>query len=490
MLNRAPPSLPPPPRASRAGPWAVAAVAAVALGFAAHAQQKPEAEAPPAPAAGEAPAAQAPGAPAREPGAVPVEDDDAVEKAMEQAEEEGEEPSQVAEVPAAAANAVSQQTAPLPGLSLLRKARPPAKGDGAWTVETPEGKQATLTLHAALQKQMSILFRSYRPLGAALVAIDPKTGKVLALVEHSEEGKAEGLATKPLYPAASVFKIITGAALLEAGVSPQHETCYHGGLHGLVSKLLQDKPRLDRRCLSLSMALAKSANVVFGKLAVRHLDAGELRRTAEKFLFNRPIWSEPSVESSTAQIEGTGLQFAKTAAGFGAVKLSPLHAALIAAAVGNDGVAMRPTLLESVDGVAPEAMPPMRILRHETAEALTEMMKLTVKDGTATPSFRERRRPVLGDIEVAGKTGSLSSHARPFRDYSWFVGFAPADDPQIAVAAVVVNGLKWRIHAPYVAREAMRAYLVGGNKIGQPPVARVHHRKRGPARPKAKAVQR
>src|SRR5439155_17908816 len=62
-------------------------------------------------------------------------------------------------------------------------------------------------------------------------------------------------------------------------------------------------------------------------------------------------------------------------------------------------------------------------------------------------------------------------------DYSWFVGFAPADDPKIAVAAVVVNGLKWRIHAPYVAREAFRAYLVGGS-LGQPPVARVHRRHR------------
>jgi cell division protein FtsI/penicillin-binding protein 2 len=84
---------------------------------------------------------------------------------------------------------------------------------------------------------------------------------------------------------------------------------------------------------------------------------------------------------------------------------------------------------------------------------------------------------VLGDIEVAGKTGSLSNHEKPFKDYSWFVGFAPADDPRIAVAAVVVNGLKWRIHAPYVAREALRAYLVGG-RIGDPPVAKRPPRRR------------
>ena len=77
----------------------------------------------------------------------------------------------------------------------------------------------------------------------------------------------------------------------------------------------------------------------------------------------------------------------------------------------------------------------------------------------------------------AGKTGSLSVHKAPFKDYSWFVGFAPADDPKIAVAAVVVNGLKWRVHAPYIAREALKMYLVGG-PLGQPPVARYKHYKR------------
>jgi cell division protein FtsI/penicillin-binding protein 2 len=158
------------------------------------------------------------------------------------------------------------------------------------------------------------------------------------------------------------------------------------------------------------------------------------------------------------------------------VRLSPLHAALIAAAVGNGGMAFEPSLIEEVDGQPSAATASTRLMKPDTAAALRDMMKYTVTEGTATSSFRERGRSVLGDIEVAGKTGSLSSH-RPFMDYSWFVGFAPADDPKIAVAAVVVNGLKWRIHAPYVAREAFRAYLVGG-ALGQPPVARVHRRHR------------
>jgi cell division protein FtsI/penicillin-binding protein 2 len=156
-----------------------------------------------------------------------------------------------------------------------------------------------------------------------------------------------------------------------------------------------------------------------------------------------------------------------------------MHAALIAAAVGNGGVAEEPSLLDEVGG---EEVPPtgsIRLMNAETADALREMMKLTVSQGTATASFRERHRNILGDIQVAGKTGSLSTHTRgPFKDYSWFVGFAPANDPKIAVAAVVVNGLKWRVHAPFIAREALKAYLVGGPLGQPPPAARRHVRRR------------
>src|SRR5438105_3920770 len=165
---------------------------------------------------------------------------------------------------------------------------------------------------------------------------------------------------------------------------------------------------MDRRCMSLSRALAKSANVVFAKMAVKHLDGEGLRKQAEQFLFNRPIWDQP-VEQSHAQIpDGAGLDFAKSAAGFGEVKLSPMHAALIASAVGNGGVAYEPTLVDQLDG---EEVPPSgsrRLINPDTAATLRDMMKLTVSQGTATPSFRERRRNILGDIEVAGKTGSLS----------------------------------------------------------------------------------
>jgi cell division protein FtsI/penicillin-binding protein 2 len=383
-----------------------------------------------------------------------------------------ERPAEVKQVPAAATNAVVQHIDHVQGLALWHSAK--LSGD-AYLAKTEDGKEARLSIDPHLQGQMQKLLKMYKPVGAALVAIDPRTGKVLAMAEYGE-----GQATKPLYPAASVFKIITGAALLESGVSPDDETCYHGGKHRMQAKLLEDKPRLDRRCISLSMALARSANVVFAKMAVKHLDADSLRREAEKFLFNRPIWDQP-VEQSSAQIpdkdEKKMLDFAKSASGFGQVRLSPMHAAVIAAAVGNGGVAVEPSMIDAIDGEGVASTNETRLLNKETAEALRDMMKLTVSKGTATSAFRERRRNILGDIEVAGKTGSLSDHGRHFKDYSWFVGFAPADEPKIAVAVVIVNGMKWRVHAPFVAREALKAYLMGG-PLGDPPVARVKHYRR------------
>ena len=428
----------------------IAACAAAGLAFSARAQQRP---APEEPGAGDdqitaADLANAIGeAQAEADGGVPAQ------------------PAEVLQVPAAAANAVVQHVDHPQGLALWKSAK---LVDGAYVAKTASGEQAQLTIDPHLQSQMMKLLKLYKPVGGALVALDPKTGKVLSLAEFGE-----GQATKPLYPAASVFKIITGAALIEKGVSPDDETCYHGGRHALKGKLLEDRPRLDRRCLSLAMALAKSANVVFAKMAVKHLDGDELRKEAERFLFNRPFFDQP-VDPSSADIPDSGFEFAKSAAGFGEVKLSPMHAALIAAAVGNGGIALEPTLIEQEKPTGS-----MQLMNPDTANKLRDMMKLTVKQGTATAYFRDtRRRNTLGDIEVAGKTGSLSTHGKgPFKDYSWFVGFAPADDPKIAVAAVVVNGLKWRVHAPFIAREALKAYLVGG-PLGDPPRARAHHTRR------------
>lgn len=310
----------------------------------------------------------------------------------------------------------------------------------------------TLTIDARYQKDLVALLKSYAVPYGAVAAVEPATGRVLALAEYSHDApQMRGLPLKAVYPAASVFKIVTGSALLEAGVGADESVCFHGGKRRLSEKLLQDSKR-DYRCNTLSQAMGHSLNVVFAKLADRKLDGKKLRAAADRFGFNSQLAFDEPMDVSVARIPESGFDFAKTAAGFGEVFLSPLHGALIAASVGNGGVMMAPVLFE---GQTSEGK---RVLDAAVAKAVGEMCGLTVSEGTARRAFRERGRPVLGQVKVAGKTGSLHDK-KPFRDFTWFVGWAPAENPTVAVAAVVVNGPMWRVHAPYVGREAVRLFL-------------------------------
>ncbi len=322
--------------------------------------------------------------------------------------------------------------------------------------------RAVLSVSPRLQPALEKLLADQRvPVGAA-VLMEPRTGRVLALAEHVEKGPRAHVALQPFAPAASVFKIVTSAALLDRGIGPDSEVCFHGGKHRIQKALLADDPRRDRRCLTLSSALGKSANVVFAKLAGRDLSAEILRAEAERFLFNVAIPFAWPVEPSPAPISDDPFELATTAAGFGPVRLSPLHGALMAALVANGGTFVPPRVVDEVAGVA--APPPgeaRQVIRPEVAAALARMMQTTVTEGTARKIFRRdrlARRSPLREVTVAGKTGSLSERD-PFRDYSWFVGFAPVDDPQIAVAVAVVNDRIWHVKAPFVAHEALKAYF-------------------------------
>jgi len=363
---------------------------------------------------------------------------------------------------AAAARAIAAAlTPPEPPLALARRAHPGI--DGRLEATLPDGRTARLSLDPALQQRMKALLSDYDVPYAALVAVDPRTGRLLAVVEHAEGAPEDeaGLAERPIAPAASVFKVVTSAALLQKGVSPSTEVCFHGGRQGLSPKLLQPSRR-DGRCMSFHDALAHSANVPFARLADRFLDPAGLARVAADFGFNGTLQVDGrEVAGSPAKLPETRFEFAEAAAGFNhEVRLSALHGAALAALVGNDGVAMPLSLIEAIDGVeVTPAGAPSRVLTAEVATALDAMMRKTVTEGTARKTFRDRRAPMPG-LTVAGKTGSLDSDV-PFRDHTWFVGYAPAEAPTIAVAAVVVNGPKWRIRAPFVAREAIRTFQFG-----------------------------
>jgi len=339
---------------------------------------------------------------------------------------------------------------------LLGRAR--LRRDGRLVVPGPQGEEA-LTIDPSLQEQLTRIMKDYQvPYGAAVV-LEPSTGRVLALAEHSQaQPDMRGLTTRAVFPAASIFKIVTGSALLEAGVSPFEEACFHGGKRRLSERLLEDSER-DGACYSLADAMGKSANVVFAKLTKKYLAADALRRMAARLRFNRPISFPIPTDISLASIPDEEFGLAEAGAGFGDVYLSPLHGAALAAASAT-GVWRDPVLFEhSPDAPQP---PPEQVLSPEVQRALTGMLEQTVTNGTARRIFRERAFRVEGAV---GKTGTLADK-NPFRDYSWFVGFAPKDNPRVAVATVIVNDPLWRIRATWLGREAMRLAL---ERLPKPP---------------------
>ncbi len=336
-----------------------------------------------------------------------------------------------------------------------------------YEVPLDSGTHARLTLDVALQTQVEKILSGYKVPYGALVAIEPQSGRVLAYVSHSFANPQAGdLARDTTPPAASVFKLVTASALIDAGLAPDSEVCYGGGLSRLRAIDLVDDPRRDRACASLTEALGGSINTVFAKLADRHLDAATLHRYADAYGFGRNLEFDVAVPVSPAEVPQERLEFARTAAGFWHMQMSPLHAALIAASIAQGGSMPRATMIDSVYGVdgksvaLPKLEAPRRVVSEATARAVGKMMLRTVTDGTARSAFHdEHGRAYLPGIDVAGKTGTLNAEA-PFRTYSWWVGFAPAAHPTIAVAALVVNTPKWRIKSSFLAREALRQYLV------------------------------
>jgi peptidoglycan glycosyltransferase len=241
------------------------------------------------------------------------------------------------------------------------------------------------------------------------------------------------------------------AALLDVGVSPGEELCAYGGKRKVTPAQLNDSEK-DTRCLTLSRALAMSANVLFAKFTSRYLDAEKLKQAARAFHFNVP-WRFPvPTDMSLASVPQDTFQLALTGAGFGDVYLSPLHGAALASVAANKGLWRAPVLFENEVPLEP---PSERVISEDVALALTGMMEETITDGTARRIFHERGMRVPGAV---GKTGSLADKT-PFRDYSWFVGFAPRENPRVAVAAIIVNDPHWRIRATWLGREAMRLFL-------------------------------
>jgi cell division protein FtsI/penicillin-binding protein 2 len=314
-------------------------------------------------------------------------------------------------------------------------------------------------------KAMGILAQHKVPWGI-LVAIQPITGKVLAFASYSQlEKHAEKMITRATFPAASLFKIITAAAAVEqAGLSSNTKINFRGGNYTLnKSNYIPDKKR-DKRTMSLSEALGRSINPAFGRVSVLNLTPYLLQRYAKLFGFDSNVSFEFPVEQSTFTVPDSQFETARTGAGFGDVFLSPLHAALITTAIANGGKMMRPYIVDqSIDSqgkVKYTSNPSLlrsTVLRSTAAE-LIEMMKKTVTDGTARKHFHRKKHNILDSISIAAKTGTLSG-TNPKGRYHWFVATAPTQNPEIAIASLVIDPGTARINGTGVGRIFLEYYF-------------------------------
>lgn len=299
-------------------------------------------------------------------------------------------------------------------------------------------------------KWIKQVMNNYNVRYGAVVAINIKNCKPIAIVS-----KGKDFSAFKTYPAASLVKLVTASAAIEINHIPQYAQFYYDTRNASQSiRALTDGYYDGRKKITFSMALAKSNNPVFGKLALYKIGASNLQLYFDRFYFNKSLG--PSfIQVSKASVDNNGVDIAQTGAGLNPdTTISPFHAALIAQAIGNNGDMCVP-----YNGFNGAKQYIKNIIDPKTAEELINMMRLTITQGTSKRAFYNRRgRYILANISVAGKTGSIHG-SDPEGDYEWFVGIAPVDNPEIAVSALVVNGNRWTIKGSYLGAQTFLAYF-------------------------------
>lgn len=343
--------------------------------------------------------------------------------------------------------------------------------DGRYEIDLDRHRRVQLTLDPTLQAAAEKLLNQAKAPRAAAIVMSTD-GRILALAgrrTESPQGGKEGildfrLATDVWAPAASIFKLVTATALLRAGVTPSQRVCFHGGVRSVMESNLKDSPR-DNRCEDLTFAVAHSQNAIIAKLTHQHLSAAALTEAARDLGITGDL-----MQNGLARCAGSlelpadnGVDLAKAAAGFRGSQLSVLGGSILANTLANRGVEVTPTIVAAIvegDRVRPvPAGERRRVVDAKIADGVADMMVGTCEGGSAAKSFRARENSLPRTIKVAGKTGTISG-TQPFpMEYSWFVGFAPADDPKISVSVLIGNTDNWWLKGHTVARELFEAAL-------------------------------
>jgi peptidoglycan glycosyltransferase len=352
-----------------------------------------------------------------------------------------------------------------------------------FTGRTPQGGAVELTIQ---DKAQQAAYQALSGKRGAVVALDPRTGAVLALATapsfdpsqlatHDFRGVSRAYrqlsqdpgsplldrAISQTYPPGSTFKVITTAAALASGKftpSSQLPAPNQLSLPQTTHKLqnFQGEQCNGGGDISLADALRVSCNTAFGGLGLR-LGQSEIRKQANAFGFDHSLSIPMSVARSTYPTNLSRPEVAFSAIGQDSDAVTPLQMAMVAAGVANGGVVMQPYLVAKT--LAPDLSTLSTASPHEFSRAtsptvaseLTRMMQSVVTSGTGTAAQ-------IPGVSVAGKTGTAENQpGQP--THAWFIGFAPAQNPQVAVAVLIEHGGVGGVTAAPIARQVMQAVL-------------------------------
>lgn len=336
------------------------------------------------------------------------------------------------------------------------------------------GDNVVTTLNSNLQKV------AYDALGnhkGAVVVMEPSSGKILAMVSKPDydpnkidtlwEGLLEddeknsallNRATQGLYPPGSTFKILTSLEyILE---NPDYESygynCEGKGLFNSVIINCYNNKKHGQE--DLKESFAKSCNSSFAEIGTT-LNIRSFRKLCNTFLFNAPIPTSMIYNRSSFVLTGDTdkSEIPQTVIGQGKTQITPLHNALIVSTIANGGVMMKPYLVDHIENyngiIVKKYMPEIynSLITPDQSQILTSFMTEVVENGTATALKGKK-------YTVAGKTGSAEYEANK-PAHAWFVGFAPAEKPEIAVSIIVESVGTGSEYAVPVASKIFDAYF-------------------------------
>ncbi len=306
----------------------------------------------------------------------------------------------------------------------------------------------------------------------AIVAIEPTTGQILAMVSlpdfdpnkiednwssmmEDEKSPFLARATQGLYPPGSTYKIVTAAGVYDYGMTS--EVFEDNGKFQKGDVTVHNYNKESFGTIDIKKAFEVSSNFAFCTLGYE-MGAEKVKAEAEKFGVNKSFdFDIPTSESQIQYKRMTDLDAALVSIGQGGLVMSPLHVAMTASAVANGGKMMKPYLVEQVktanDITIGQTRPSVLYdcIGSTCADYIEDMMIGVVEGGTG-------KNAQIRGISVAGKTGTAETDSG--KDHAWFVGYAPAENPQICVAVVLENdGSSGGSTACPIARDVIRKFL-------------------------------